>query len=675
MYSSRLTSIGITILCVWILIFADNSLYAETQHFQFTANTGNNATIILPLTLEPSVDGERLEPGDEIGIFTGDGLCVGAVVWKNEAQSITVWGNNDQTAEKDGMEVGDSIYYRVWRQSTDIEYKNIQVEYDADSPFADTSGQYAINAIYILTSLSTFPEPAAPILLSPHNNQRGLPVSATLSWEKMNNADEYQLQVSTEEDLDTTFIDVDAITDTTYELTDLEPDRDYFWRVRALNLAGAGEWSPTWKFTTYPAVINIDHSINFGDPSSVTSYRMVGLPGDIDLPMSSVMSGTAGTDWTAFYDDGSIEDYLIEYNGSNRFNFRPGRGFWILSRNGFNYQGNQSSVELNPESIYEIPLHSGWNIISSPFEVPVSWETVQAHNDIITPIWNYNGSFSQNNTMAPYQGYYFNNNDNLTSLAIPYPDGGNLSKPAPIKPELAHSLHLFIRSDDVVRSDIAIGITQENYDRVERYTVHAPPSDFEEASIRMQSGRVHTRIMNPSHEGYTFDIQINLPANKSYSIDIHGTDTFDGYDILLVNRRSGTTIELHRQNSIDISSSSGTELYKLIIGNEEFTREVRDKLIPTEITLAQNYPNPFNPDTNIDYSIPAEKENVFVSLEIFNVLGQTVRTLIQDHHTAGFYSVAWDARDDRGLTVPSGLYIYRLQAGSTVLSKRMLFLK
>jgi flagellar hook assembly protein FlgD len=88
--------------------------------------------------------------------------------------------------------------------------------------------------------------------------------------------------------------------------------------------------------------------------------------------------------------------------------------------------------------------------------------------------------------------------------------------------------------------------------------------------------------------------------------------------------------------------------------------------------LDQNRPNPFNPTTTISYTIP-EKANV--SLKIYNNVGQLVKTLIDDTQEAGTMSVVWDGKDDRGQTVSSGLYYYRLVSGNFVASRKMLVLK
>ncbi|MBU0711592.1 T9SS type A sorting domain-containing protein [bacterium] len=94
--------------------------------------------------------------------------------------------------------------------------------------------------------------------------------------------------------------------------------------------------------------------------------------------------------------------------------------------------------------------------------------------------------------------------------------------------------------------------------------------------------------------------------------------------------------------------------------------------LPSEYILAQNYPNPFNPTTTIRFGIP-EKSNV--SLTIYNIMGQKVRTLVNDMQTANNYSVFWDSRDSFGNLVSSGVYFYQLQTDSQILTRKMLLVK
>ncbi|KAA3597104.1 MAG: choice-of-anchor D domain-containing protein, partial [Calditrichaeota bacterium] len=105
----------------------------------------------------------------------------------------------------------------------------------------------------------------------------------------------------------------------------------------------------------------------------------------------------------------------------------------------------------------------------------------------------------------------------------------------------------------------------------------------------------------------------------------------------------------------------------LILGIEDL-----GNAIPTEFSLAPNYPNPFNPTTTIKFGIP---EKNFTRVVVYNALGQSVKTLVNETLEASFYELKWDGTDNNGNTVASGIYFARMEAGKFVEIRKMTFLK
>ncbi len=100
--------------------------------------------------------------------------------------------------------------------------------------------------------------------------------------------------------------------------------------------------------------------------------------------------------------------------------------------------------------------------------------------------------------------------------------------------------------------------------------------------------------------------------------------------------------------------------------------EESERSIPAHFSLSQNYPNPFNPDTKIGYNIAeGHDQPVPVSLTIYNILGQAVRTLVDEPQRTGRYEVVWDGKDHNGNDVASGIYFYQLKLGELSQTKRM----
>ncbi|MCB2231147.1 T9SS type A sorting domain-containing protein [bacterium] len=113
----------------------------------------------------------------------------------------------------------------------------------------------------------------------------------------------------------------------------------------------------------------------------------------------------------------------------------------------------------------------------------------------------------------------------------------------------------------------------------------------------------------------------------------------------------------------EIPLSTPTVLYKT--GGD-------DPETPDGFALEQNYPNPFNPTTTIAYSIPNRSH---VLIQVFNVTGQVVRTLVDEELTAGAHDVVWDGRSDQGMAVGSGVYLYRITADTYTAGRKMMLLK
>ena len=97
-----------------------------------------------------------------------------------------------------------------------------------------------------------------------------------------------------------------------------------------------------------------------------------------------------------------------------------------------------------------------------------------------------------------------------------------------------------------------------------------------------------------------------------------------------------------------------------------------NNLIPKAFTLHQNYPNPFNPTTQIQYELPESK---FVSIDIYDVMGRKIKSLVNSVQDAGYRSVYWDATNSLGQSVSAGMYIYTIIAGDFVQTKKMVLMK
>jgi hypothetical protein len=126
-------------------------------------------------------------------------------------------------------------------------------------------------------------------------------------------------------------------------------------------------------------------------------------------------------------------------------------------------------------------------------------------------------------------------------------------------------------------------------------------------------------------------------------------------------------LELSYENVVVSPNQNTTQNFVLDpVANE-------DEVVPVTVTaLNGNFPNPFNPETTINYDL---KESAKVRLEVYNLKGQLVRSLVNDNQSAGRYRVVFDARDNRGNSLASGVYLYRLHAGDYTATRKMMLME
>ncbi len=165
--------------------------------------------------------------------------------------------------------------------------------------------------------------------------------------------------------------------------------------------------------------------------------------------------------------------------------------------------------------------------------------------------------------------------------------------------------------------------------------------------------------------------------------DICGiSDNFGRTQIVFTPENNKDYLTLLKQTSPDFAaqiyaalvdcSNKGAGKQALLDALEPIVNRVSEAPLPKEIVLNQNYPNPFNPNTTIEFFLP---EGTYVTISVFNVTGQVIKTLINKTMPRGFSQVVWDGTDYNNNPVSSGIYFYRLNTEDMSIVKRMLLLK
>ena len=428
--------------------------------------------------------------------------------------------------------------------------------------------------------------------------------------------------------------------------------------------------SPLMNAFPYPASLEINITRSFGNPDQQRSYRLTALPGDGTTPVASTLDGAADDDWTVYWDDGSANNFLKKYDGSSTFNFQPGRGFWMLSRNAWASSGTADAVPLTSDGTYAIDLHDGWNIIANPFDQDVAWSAVQAANGVTQSLWGWNGSFDAAATFASAQSgeaFYFLNEQGLDQLVLPYP-GAPDDLPAVTAartPERTLSLTAFQEGKRM--SAVQVGMASAAADGRDALDQFAPPGYFEGATLRLVNPAVDETYSHlaaeyrpTDREGHTFALTLQTTPGRAVQLQAQGIAAFEGQEVVLVDPTVSRAYDLRAEQSIMLRPDTKDVSLKLLVGSSAFVDRAQSAIVPTTLQLLPNYPNPFRTHTTLEFTLPERHD---VRLVIYDVLGRRVRTLVDRSFNAGRHTMRWDGRNANGQPVASGIYLGRLEVG------------
>lgn len=336
---------------------------------------------------------------------------------------------------------------------------------------------------------------------------------------------------------------------------------------------------------------------------------------------------------------------------------------------------------LDDENSYAITLHSGWNLISNPFDKSISWSNVQSQNGINENIWDYQGSSTESDNFELYKGYYYYNATGSSSLKIPYISSGSTNSLSKTAENEEMNLSLLSKNG---KSSITIGFHEEansGYDLRDKFS---PPDYFDPIKISVLNSDLETEykylysdFRKAIGEGQIYTLQIKNESSESITMMYNGIEVFDSYEVYLIDNNL-KPYNLKEVSKLNIPSKSSNLTYVLLVGDEDFINIQKASLLPKEILLKQNYPNPFNPNTTIVYFLPSTLNSSNINLTIYNIMGEKVTTLYEGSQSPGRYEVNFDASN-----FASGIYYYRLIAGAStgsatknyVETKKMILLK
>jgi len=416
-----------------------------------------------------------------------------------------------------------------------------------------------------------------------------------------------------------------------------------------------------------------DIARSFGDPSTGDSYRLVALPGQVDRDLSSTLSGDNGIAWEAYWDDGSEEDFLVKFDGSDTFTLRPGRGFWLLNTGDWSVSDTVSTVAVEGGTA-TVSLQEGWNILSNPLPTDVSWSAVtEANGGSLQALWRWtDGGFQQIDTLASAttgEAFYFLNDQGLDSLSVPVVASGKASTGREAAGLERAVTMVAERSGDAegrvrVAEHPVAEAGRDSKDLV------APPSRFAKRSLRLRApfgedgrsrqSRLARDVRPTGTPGQTYTLVLRADTATTMTLRAASLPRSAQATAALLHPATGEPHNLRTDGGMTVTAGPEGTRVKLLVGTSAYVQGEARAQVPETLTVDEPAPNPFRDQTTLRYALP-EKQHV--RIVVYDLLGRAVRTLVDGQRDAGPHQVAWTGQAGTQQRLASGTYLLRLSAG------------
>ncbi|HTY12333.1 MAG TPA: DUF4350 domain-containing protein [Bacteroidota bacterium] len=438
------------------------------------------------------------------------------------------------------------------------------------------------------------------------------------------------------------------------------------------------------------------YSVKIPSPTLSDQYQIISIPFDLlDFNISDVLKDLGAADKTKWrlYGRWDGSEYQ-EYPSPDFLTFKRGEGYWLITKGSQSLSLGSANVST-AQGFFPIQLDSGYNLIGNPFPYPVSWaNSLHSTPDSVESwLWGFDGAGFQQVTdiMQPFAGYFLKSLRNGVTVYI-NPDevsSASLAKKAEVQRQFAQGewqVQISAANGTGADNDNVAGVLRSASDEWDAEDFSEPPPaptdyvtlSFNHPNWKTNPGRYagDYRPIHPEGNYWDFDI---ASSNSKASVSVQFVKSGNmpaQFEMYLVDMTTERAYDISSALSYNFAyeKNESDRLFRLIVGTKEYIGSNTNgiPLVPVGYSLDQNYPNPFNPTTTIGYSLA---HSGYVTLEIFNVLGQKVKTLFTGDQKIGNYSVVWDGTGDNGAGAASGIYFYRIKTEAFSFTKKMVFLK
>lgn len=427
-----------------------------------------------------------------------------------------------------------------------------------------------------------------------------------------------------------------------------------------------------------------------------TAYRMISFPASLDDPTTkTVLENDLGVydnkKWRLFdYVNGNF----VEYPNARAFD--SGRALFLIAST--SKQVTTGSGAYGGEAVSTLNLSAGWNMVGNPYNLSVPVSALSLGSSEALSLISYEGSWSGSvSSIEPFKGYALKVNTATTLTIRPNFSGVTAEPLAKTEESPVWAIQIKARCQEARDENNFAGLAAAAKTTWDALDLSEPPAigeyvavDFPHEDWAERADRYTTdfRPENSANDGHVWEMAVrsNIPDRVNLAFEPLA-DGLPEVQIYLVDESAQIAQDLRtnsRYTLLPLAAAKEKRL-KLVAGPAKFVEKTVADLapIPDVFELSQNYPNPFwseatsrfagNPETAIRFGLPQTSR---VTLKVFDLAGREVATLVaNEEFPAGRHQRLWNGRDQQGRQVGSGVYFYRLVAGSFTKTMKLTLLR
>jgi hypothetical protein len=333
--------------------------------------------------------------------------------------------------------------------------------------------------------------------------------------------------------------------------------------------------------------------------------------------------------------------------------------------------------------LIELALPAGWSLVGAPYDTFAVADIAQAPPGVIQSVYGFDVAYYLASDLLPGQGFWVDmlqaGTITIDMDALKSSQGGGWLAPVAAAATWELPLSVVPAGSDVDAGiPLGCGAVEGAADGLDRELGECmlpprPPLEIFDVRLALPGGiGVHRDLREPGADRFVYNLTFQGAA-ETFPVRVSWDSGFlpAGASAVLTDATGGRLLDpvdmLTEQEAVigaEAAMAGGVLIEVTLSGGEQE--------LPRVLTLHANVPNPFNPSTTIHFDLPRTAQ---VHLDIFDVAGRLVRTLVATEMPAGRHEAIWDGRNGTGATVASGSYFYRLQAGSEMLTHKMLLIK